>query len=228
MLCRHEFLQYGRKPSADFRGLGRWCSWPFFCNPTHVTRIVVAYRPCARKVEGLKTVYQQHMQYIQARGMQTNPVDLFDHDLSKQIQEWRKQGERIVLLMDVNDHPLQNKFYSSLKERDPDMEEFSHRCWGPKEPYTHHLGKSPIDGGYKSPEVEIVNIAMLNFAESPGNHRSLLFDITTRSLLSKFRYKVCPPVSRRLVTSQKDSVKRYNEIVREHFEVHRIVERMEQ
>jgi hypothetical protein len=107
------------------------------------------------------------------------------------------------------------------------MEEFSHRCWGPKEPYTHHLGKSPIDGGYKSPEVEIVNIAMLNFAESPGNHRSLLFDITTRSLLSKFRYKVCPPVSRRLVTSQKDSVKRYNKIVREHLDVHRIVERMD-
>jgi hypothetical protein len=46
------------------------------------------------------------MQYIQARGIQTNPVDLFNRDLSKQIQEWRKQGERIVLLMDVNDHPL--------------------------------------------------------------------------------------------------------------------------
>ncbi len=121
---------------------------PFFCNPTHVTRLVVAYRTCARKVEGLKMVYQQHMRYIQARGMQTNPVDLFDCDLSKQIQEWRKQGERIALLMDVNDHPLQNKFYSSHKERDPDMEEFSHRCWGPKEPYTYHSGKSPIDGGY--------------------------------------------------------------------------------
>ncbi len=68
------------------------------------------------------------MRYIQARGLQTNPVELFDRDLSKQIQEWRKQGERIVLLMDVNNHPLRNKFYSSLKERDPDMEEFSHRC----------------------------------------------------------------------------------------------------
>ena len=61
MVCRHNFLQYARKPSADFRGLGRWCSWPFFCNPSHVTRIVVAYQPCARKVEGLKTVYQQHV-----------------------------------------------------------------------------------------------------------------------------------------------------------------------
>jgi hypothetical protein len=61
MVCRHEFLQYARKPSADFRGLGRWCSWPFFCNPTHVTRIVVAYRPCSSKVKGLKMVYQQQL-----------------------------------------------------------------------------------------------------------------------------------------------------------------------
>ncbi len=47
--------------SYNTRGLGRWCKWPFFCNPSHVTRIVVAYRPCARKVEGLKMVYQQHI-----------------------------------------------------------------------------------------------------------------------------------------------------------------------
>jgi hypothetical protein len=26
MVCRHKFLQYARKPFADFRGLGRWCS----------------------------------------------------------------------------------------------------------------------------------------------------------------------------------------------------------
>jgi hypothetical protein len=61
MVCRHEFLQYGRKLSADPRGLGRWCLWPFFCNCSHVTRIVVTYRPCACKVEGLKMVYQQHI-----------------------------------------------------------------------------------------------------------------------------------------------------------------------
>ncbi len=196
MVCRQDFLQYARKPSADPRGLGRWCSWPFFCNPTHVTRIVVMYRPCSSKVEGLNTVYQQHVRYIQARGLQYNPVDLFDHDLSKQIKEWWKQGKRIVLQMNVNNHPHHNKFYSLLKEQNTDMEEFSHKCCGPKEPYTHHLGKSPINSGYKSPEVEIVDLSMINFAESPGNHRSLLFDISTRSLLGEFRYNICRPVSR--------------------------------
>ncbi len=98
---------------------------------------------------------------------------------------------------------------------------------GPEGAIYTPFGKSPIDGGYKSPEVEIVNLSMLNFAESPGNYRSLLFDISTCSLLGEFRYKVCHPVSRRLVTSQVDSVKRYNEIVRDQFQVHRIIERMD-
>jgi hypothetical protein len=52
-----------------------------------------------------------------------------------------------------------------------------------------------------TPEVEIVNLAMLTFAESPGDHRYYVLDISTQSLLGVYRYKVCRPVSRRLVTS---------------------------
>ena len=163
----------------DPRGLGRWCSWPFYCNPIHVTRIVVAYRPCNRKSKGLKTVYQQHLRYIQSRGLATDPASLFDANLSKQIKEWRGAGKRIVLVIDVNGHPLYNNLYRQLQERSTEMEEFSHKCWGPVAPYTHHAGRSPIDGAYKSPEVEIVNLCMLTFAESPGDHRSLCFVIST-------------------------------------------------
>jgi hypothetical protein len=192
-----------------------------------VTRIVVAYRPCTQKAKGLKTVYQQHLRYIQSRGLQTHPVTMFDTNLSKQIKEWQGAGERIVLVIDVKGHPLHNNVYQQLQERRTKMDDFSHKCWGPKAPYTHPSGKSPIDGAYKSPEVEIVHLCMLMFAESPGNHRSLCFDISTRSLLGKIRYKVCRPVSRRLVTSQTDSVRRYNDIVCKQFLIHRIVERLD-
>jgi hypothetical protein len=177
-------------------------------------------------MEGLKTVYQQHLRYIQSIGLPFNPVDLFDHNLSKQIKEWRGKGERIILMMDINDQPLQNKLYTKLKEQNTEMEEFIHKCWGPKELYMHHSGKSPVDGGYKTPEVEIVNLSMLNFAESPGDHQSFVFDVLTRSLLGIYRYKVCWPVSRRLVTSQQLSVKKYNKTIREQFEIHRIQKRM--
>jgi hypothetical protein len=227
LLCRHDFLQYAKKPSIDPRGLGRWCSWPLSCNPSHVTRIVVAYRPCASKVKGLKTVYQQHLRYIQSKGLKSNLVELFDLDLSKQITEWRGAGERIVLVINLNGHPLHNNFYNQLKERRTEKEEFSHKCWGKKAPYTHHAGSSPINGAYKSLEIEIVNLSMLTFAESPGDHRSLCFNISTCSLFGDFKHKICRPVSRRLITSQHSSVTQYNEIVCQQFEMHRIVERME-
>jgi hypothetical protein len=75
-----------------------------------------------------------------------------------------------VLAIDVNGHPLHNDLYQQLQAHKMEMEEFSHMCWDPKAPHMHPAGKSPIDGAYKSPEVEIVNLSMLTFAESPGGH----------------------------------------------------------
>jgi hypothetical protein len=44
--------------------------------------------------------------------------------------------------------------------------------------------------------------------------------------LGVYRYKVCRPVSHRLVTSQESSFKRYNKKVQEQFHIHRIKEQM--
>ncbi len=196
MICRSEFIQYARKASVDPRGLGRWCSWQFFCNPNHVSRIVVAYRMSRSKAKGLRTIYQQQLRCIQAHGINCSLVELFNRDLAKQIKEWRKSRERIVLVMDVNDHPLTRKFYQQLQEEQTGLEEFTHKCWGPTPPYTHISGSSPIDGGYKSSEIEIVNLGMRTFAESPGDHRSFIIDKSKRSLFGEFRFKICRPVSR--------------------------------
>ncbi len=112
LVYRHIFLQYAKTPSINPTGLGRLCSWPFLCNPKHVTRIVVAYRPCVRKTKGIKTVYQQHLRYIQSKRLQKDPVELFDFNLSKQIKEWQDAGDRMVLVMDLNSHPLHNNLYN--------------------------------------------------------------------------------------------------------------------
>ena len=71
-------------------------------------------------------------------------------------------------------------------------------------------------------------LSILTFTDSLGDHRSLCFDISTRSLLGDFKHKICRPVRRRLVTAQHSSAKIYNEIVRTKFETHRIVERIEE
>jgi hypothetical protein len=128
--------------------------------------------------------------------------------------------------MDVNDHPLKSNFYQWWKREQTELEKFTHKCWGPTPPYTHISGLSPIDGGYKSPGIEIVQLGMLSFVESPGDHRSFIIKVSTCLLLGDFRYKVCQPVSRRLVTSQQQSVDRYNQIVQEQFNTHQIVKRL--
>ncbi len=128
MVCRSKYLQYARKPSVNPRGLGRWCSWPFYCNPNHMSRIVVAYRTCHSKGKGLCTFYQQQLCYIQAHGINCSPVELFNGDLAKQIKEWKQSRERIVLVMDVNDHPLNRKFYQRLQREQMGLEEFTHKC----------------------------------------------------------------------------------------------------
>ena len=226
IICMHEFLQYARSPAVDDSGLGRWCSWPFYINPSHTTRIVVAYRPCSTKAKGLKTVYQQQIRYMQKEGITGSPIQMFDNDLTLQINRWRSAGERVILLMDVNGHPLHNNLYKKLRVGTEPMEEFTHKCWGNVPPHTYARGSSPIDGGYKSPEIEIINLSMLTFSESPGDHRSLILDVSTRSLLGDYHTKICRPVSRRLVMAQKSSVKNYNRIVQEQCDIHRIQERL--
>jgi hypothetical protein len=95
------------------------------------------------------------------------------------VKEWRGRGKRVLIMVDVNNHPLQNKFYTKLQEQNTELEEFTYKCWGPNKPYTHHSGKTPIDSRYKTLEVKIVNLAMLTFAKSPGDHQSFVLDVST-------------------------------------------------
>jgi len=164
---------------------------------------------------------------MQLHNITGTPQQLFDKDLLHQCKLWRKSGKRIILLMDANEHVLNGKFNRQISRTGLDLEEFTHKCWGAHQPYAHINGSIPIDGGYKSPEIEVLNVCMLPFLDSPGDHRAFIIDISTRSLLGEFQYKVCRPISRCLIMSQQGSVDEYNRIVHEQFDQHRIVIRLD-
>ena len=127
---------------------------------------------------------------MQLHNITGTPQQLFGKDLLHQRKLWRMSGERIILLMDANEHVLTGKFNQAITRTGLDLEEFTHKYWGAHQPYTHINGKIPIDGGYKSPEIEVLNVCMLPFLDSPGNHHAFIIDISTRSLLGEFWYKV--------------------------------------
>ena len=97
------------------------------------------------------------------------------------------------------------------------LEEFSHKYWGRKPPNTHINGDIPIDAGYKTPDIEVTAFCMLRFMESPGDHRSWIIEVTTRSMLGKDLLKIVRPPGRGLVSSQPKSVKTYNDTVEKQF-----------
>ena len=81
MIAFGEIQQYIRRSVCDFRHLGRWCSWLVYATPTHRFRIVAAYNVGKSKPQGLKTIYQQHLKYIQEQGLDTNPCRMMHVDI---------------------------------------------------------------------------------------------------------------------------------------------------
>ena len=226
IVCFNEFLQYARTKSKDPRRLGRWCSWSFWATPAHRFRLIMAYNTGERKPKGLKTIYQQQLRYVQERNITKTPSELFCDDLCKQCYQWRKAGDRLLLFMDANEHVTKGNLFLKLAADGIHLEEFSHKYWGTKPPHTFLNGSLPIDGAYKTKDVEIANFALLPFSISPGDHRTFMLDVTTRSMLGEFLHRAVRPVSRRLVTSNKRCVANYTRITEEQFDIHRIDERL--
>jgi hypothetical protein len=86
----------------------------------------VAYQTGSGKSKGLRTIYQQQIRYMQFRNITGTPQQLFDEDLLHQCKLLRKSGERIILLMDANEHVLTGKFNREIVRTGLDLKEFTH------------------------------------------------------------------------------------------------------
>jgi hypothetical protein len=88
--------------------------------------------------------------------------------------------------MDANEHLLNRKFNRALKRTGSDLEKFTHKCWGAYQPYTHINWSIPINGGYILPEIEVLNVCMLPFLDSPGDHQVFIIGILPDCFLVNF------------------------------------------
>ena len=226
IVLRHGLLQYARGSAPDSSGLGRWASWSFDVNPTHRTRVVVAYCPGTHKKTGPQTVYTQHITDINSRGLDCTPYQLFVTELRAQLRCWRAAGDRMILFIDSNEHILRGTIARMLAESQINMHEISHTFWEKgKEHNTHVNGKQPIDGIYSTPDIDAQGFLALSFHESVGDHRTSFIDITSSSMVGAFQSHIVRPTSRRLTTRQSTSVRQYNSDLWNRLTSHRIPER---
>ena len=92
-------------------------------------------------------------------------------------------------MANCNEHILTGSLGKALTggEWDLDVSEVLHRAWGNRPPNTHIRGKIPVDGVWASNSLEIAGFKILPFYSSVGDHRGMVFDVTSRSLLGKFK-----------------------------------------
>ena len=197
-MCK-DLVSFAREKEHDFRGLRRWTSWLLFASPTHKTRVVLAYNLGKRTSNYLGTVYQQHLCFIQLNRWNITPYELFMIDFMAAIIRWTNAGERLLIFIDMNEHILKGQLASKLLSLG--LMEATHQSWGEKEPHTHVSGSKPIDRVYHSSTLEITSTMLLSFHEGVGNHRTVMVDITSRSLLGTDGFRIVRPVARRLVCS---------------------------
>jgi hypothetical protein len=88
----------------DDLGLGRWTYMRFVGEDRIVTRVICGYSPCANIKKDSSTVYQQHRHHlINKLKDDTCPRARFREDLLRQMKQWRKDGERLIMCLDAND-----------------------------------------------------------------------------------------------------------------------------
>lgn len=100
-------------------------------------------------------VYQQHLRYIDEHDIPGDPYDLFFSDLLHQLTAWREQGDRIILMIDANEHFLRGDFTRVLHNV-VGLKEVSHRALtNSGEPHTFIDGSEPIDDIWATPDLKI-------------------------------------------------------------------------
>ena len=204
-----ELAQYARSSSQDFRGLGRWNSWQIYADRSHVTRIVSAYNLAHHQSMEFGSAYQQYTRYLQNHEISNHtPRSLFHNDFLGVLRRWIQDGERLLIFIDLNEHILTSRLAKDLSEMG--LEEATHRQWPEGvEPHTYIRGSGPIDAVYHTPNLEIVNSVQLSFHEGVGDHRTVIVDVSARSLIGKDSFKIVRPSARRLTLANKKYVERY-------------------
>ena len=228
MIVLNDLLPYYKKGNKDFRHLGRWDSAILRGSQHHQTRVVQVYGVRPERSEQYGSVYQQHVRYMQETGIDgVSPRQLFETDLLYQLRKWREAGDRLILMMDANEHVLTGRLCRQLPMDGINLREITKDVVGSLCGYTHESGSQPIDGVWATPDITITGVKWLPFEQSPGDHRACLFEFTSLSAIGAHEKRIVYPVCRRLTSKNERSVEVYTDEMLKQFDIHRIEARLD-
>ena len=195
---------------VDFRGLGRW-AWTRFRGKQEVTlRVVTAYRPGSNA--GAHTVYSQQKSYFDDRDIEGQPKDIMLDELCGEITKWQEEGDRIILMMDVNEHVDNDNISTTFENMGLTEAIIGRHQEDAGYQATFNRGRDPIDGIFVSQELHIQSAGYLPFGESPSDHRGLWIKLKEEDVFGYSMEKIDPPLARRLTLEDPRVVNKWIDI----------------
>ena len=108
---------------------------------------------------------------------------MFRDDLLSALRIWRSNAERVILMMDANEHVSNGKMCSQLRQSDIDMHPSVDSMTPGTSPKTWFRGKEAIDDIWFSSDLEVIAASYLPFHGDIGDHQHVIDDATTQSIL---------------------------------------------
>jgi len=166
--------------------------------------VIFSYRPCRNLCSHLRSVYTQHRHYFDLINCYICPQEAFLLDLAQVITEWAQMGDEILLFADLN-RDIRHQDISSFATSCGLVEGILSRFPSLPSPATfkrgNHLGRSPIDGAWATPGVNIRQAMMCAIQHSPGDHRAIIHNINLLDTIGKPRFLIPRPPAQRLCCS---------------------------
>ena len=117
--------------------------------------------------------------------------------------------------MDANEHVMNGKFMRKLANDSMlDLAEETHHHWDEVPPHTFINGKDPIDCVLHTKDIDITGFLMQPYSRSVGDHRTIILDVTTLSMVGSYQHSIVYPPCRRLTMQNKKCVTRYMQRLR--------------
>ena len=167
------------------------------------------------------------MYFIRKEKDRTCPRTRFRHDLIKQLVQWRKEGDRLVVCLDTNGDIYKKKLGKALVQTSElDMIEVVGSFTGQKVEPVFFRGKYPIDGVWATPDVLITEACVMPVGYEVGDHRMFVIDFLTSSLMGCNPLKIVRAAARRLNTMTPGVETKYVRRLEALMEHHKIVDKL--
>ena len=132
----------------------------------------------------------------------TCPKTRFKNDLLAQLRKWREQGDWLIVCIDVDKDIYHKSIVKALTvSEDIQMIEAVGNYTGKKIGATFFRGTKPIDGVWVTSEVVIIGACVMPAGYGNGDHRILVLEFLTSSLIGHDPPKIVRAAARRLNTN---------------------------